>query len=100
MLQTLGGADAFFLIQTKIKRSVNFKRKSALWIVDLHGGDTEIRQQKIEAAGFPCNLINRTEILQLDCQYVLAKAKVCQTLSCLSGLLGIDIGGVHMTFTV
>ena len=46
--QTLRGSDAFRGVQAEIQRSVLFKGESPRRVVNLHGGNTQICQDKIE----------------------------------------------------
>ena len=47
----------------KIQRSIIFVGKAALRIINLHGGNTKIRQNEVKGAVFGSNLINIGKIL-------------------------------------
>ena len=96
-IQTLRRTDSCLLIQPQIKRSVHFKGKSALRIVDLHGRNAKICQNKIKSTHFFCNLIDRAEILQMDGQHVLAKSLLCQTFFRLCRFYRVDIGRMDVS---
>ena len=96
-IQPLRRTDSCFLIQPQIKRSVHFKGKSTLRIVNLHRRNPKICQNKIKAAHFFCNLVNRTEILQMHGQYILAKSLLCQTFFRLCRFYRVDIGRMDVS---
>ena len=61
--QTLGCGNSCLRIQAKIQRSIIFVGKAALRIINLHGGNTKIRQNEVKGAVFGSNLINIGKIL-------------------------------------
>ena len=62
-MQTLGRGNSCLRIQAKIQRSIIFVGKAALRIINLHGGNTKIRQNEVKGAVFGSNLINIGKIL-------------------------------------
>ena len=89
-------ADAALLIQAKVQRAVHLEGKAPFRVVDLHGRYAQICQQKIKASHLSGNLINRAEVLEFDCQNILAEAQLFQPFFRLGGFLVVHVCGIDM----
>ena len=99
-IQPFCRADALFLIQSQIQRTIHFEGKTALRIVDLHRRHSQVRQDEIKSADLLRDLVDRAEILQPDGKNILPIAQLLQTLFRLGGFLRVYVRRIHVPLTM
>ena len=98
LCEAVSSRNACLRIQAQVKRTIRTIRKAALRIVDLHGRDAEIGENKVKRPHLLHELVNLTEIH-------LTQAPLCVRISLgadarlrLARFNRIDIAAVEMTF--
>ena len=94
--EPLGGGDAGRGVEPQVERAVLLVGEAARGIVELHGGDAEIREHEVERADFRRERVDRAEIHRPERPDVLSVALCAQARDRLCRLDGVDVPAVKM----
>ena len=95
--EPLGGGDAGRGVEPQVERAVLLVGEAARGIVELHGGDAEIREHEVERADFRRERVDRAEIHQPEGPDVLPIAECAQAIDRLFRLDGVDVPAKKMS---
>ena len=94
--QALRRADALLRIHAQIQRPFCFIRKTSVRIINLHGGNAQIRQYKIKFPRIPGHQIDICKVLQPDGKDILSITQLFQPFLCFCRLDRIHVQRVKM----
>ena len=100
LAQAVRRRDARLRIEPQVERAIRLVGEAALWIVDLHGRDAEVREHEIERANFFCQLVDLAEVHLAALPDIRAKALRADARLRLFRLDWVDVAAVEMTFAL